>query len=732
MTLARLAVFWHQHQPYYPDRFSRETWMPWVRLHAIKDYWGMAAHLQEVPEFRCTINLVPSLLQQLLAYVDEGASDTHLDLSRIPADSLSDEEARLVLEQFFMANLESMIRPLPRYFELWQKRGPSEPLERVLKRFTTQDFRDLQVLSNLAWMHPLLFERDAELRTLRDKQRDYSETDKAWLLQRQREVMAEVVPMHRQLSDSGQVELTTTPYYHPILPLLWDKRSARQAMPGCALPQALDPYREDARLQLQRAVASHRQWFGTQPKGMWPSEGSVSQEILGAIAEVGIEWIATDEEILTASTQGAVGREGNGYVRRPELLYRPWQVGDGQHTLAIVFRDHALSDLIGFQYQRSDPLYAANDILGRVEAIAQGIQSQQPGQQVLVPIILDGENCWEYYPDGGVQFLRQFYRSAVQRPSIRPVTISQAIQEHPPVDRLPQLSAGSWISHNFAIWIGHSEDNRAWDLLHETREYLQQAEASGQFAAQQLHQAWEEIYIAEGSDWYWWFGDDHSSAQDDLFDRLFRKHLKNVYLWLKQPYPAHLDRPISQGGVKVTHTQPQGLLSVKVDGRQSFFEWINAGRYEVGNDRGTMTIVTKGPVQTLSFGFGKRALLIRLDGPQLKTALAQSVDEVRVTFATPAQRQVRLQMPTSTEPLHASVWHAGQPLGEANPEIRVALEQILEVAIPLDVLGVGDEQPVEFAVELMQSQCSLDRLPREGLIALVTPSPHFEQRSWQV
>ncbi|MFO1093204.1 MAG: hypothetical protein U0992_07805 [Planctomycetaceae bacterium] len=232
-----LALFWHQHQPYYPDDVSGENVFPWVRLHGTKDYIGMALHLKEVPEFRCTINLVPSLLDQIQRYTDRGGSDRHLDVSRIPADSLSEPDVQFLLDSFFMANADSMIRPYPRYMELYVKRRVgAENSATALRRFSADDLRDLQVWFNLTWIHPLLFEQDAELRAFLEKGRDWTEAEKNWLLDQHLAILRRIIPLHKELADSGQVELTTSPYNHPILPLLWDKRSAREAMPGCLLP----------------------------------------------------------------------------------------------------------------------------------------------------------------------------------------------------------------------------------------------------------------------------------------------------------------------------------------------------------------------------------------------------------------------------------------------------------------------------------------------------------------
>ena len=468
-----LAFFWHQHQPYYPDDVAGENPMPWVRLHGTKDYWGMAMLLKEVPEMHATINLVPSLLQQLLAYTDHGHQDTHQRVSHLPADGLSEEDGYYLLDNFFMVHPDQMIRPFPRYYELYKKRGLGvDSAEKARKRFNKKDIIDLQCWSNLVWMHPLAFEQDAELAEFRDKGRGWTEKEKQWLLDKQMELLRQVVPLHRELMERGQLELTTTPFYHPIMPLLCDKRLARRAMPNVVLPKHLEGYAEDAREHVRRAVEFHEKLFGQKPRGMWPSEGSVCQGIIPVIADAGIQWIGTDEEILSCSTDGWVSRDGNGYLRNPEMLYRPWHAEEQGKSVQLVFRDHAMSDQIGFHYQRYQPEHAVDDFIGKIEAIGGATGGNAGHRPTLVSIILDGENCWEYYPNAGVEFLRGLYRRVVQHPKIKPVRMADYLGRYPATDKVGNLFPGSWIQHNFGIWIGHPECNRAWDLLFETRQWL--------------------------------------------------------------------------------------------------------------------------------------------------------------------------------------------------------------------------------------------------------------------
>jgi alpha-amylase/alpha-mannosidase (GH57 family) len=727
MSQLVVAFFWHQHQPYYPDDVSAENPMPWVRLHGVKDYYGMALHLLEFPELRCTINLVPSLLLQLQAYTERGATDQPLQMSRIPADGLSESDCLYLLDHFFMANAEHMIRPSPRYFDLYQRRGLGRnTAKEALRRFNERDLRDLQVWFNLAWIHPLALERDRELQKLVDKGRLFTEAEKNWVLDRHLEILRQIIPLHRQLAERGQVELTTTPYFHPILPLLLDKRLAREAIPELKLPRYTGGYPEDAALQVRRAIEEHTRIFGKPPRGMWPAEGSVCQTMIPLLAQHGIRWIATDEEVLGQSMQGFVGRDAHGHVRNPDHLYRPYKVREGDSELAIVFRDHALSDRIGFHYQRSEPIAAAEDFVRHLRAIRQAVQGTRPP---LVSVILDGENCWEHYPGGGVAFLRALYERCSRSPDIRPVSLGSYLEEQPPRDTLPRLAAGSWIHHNFAIWVGHEEDNFAWDLLHRTREHLRLRAEQGHVPAEKLRQAWEEIYIAEGSDWFWWYGDEHSSSQDALFDYLFRKHLQNVYLLLGDPTPPELSRPIKRHIQKPIHTLPRALLEVKIDGRQTFFEWISAGRYTCQNERGTMALVTPGPIKELYFGFNLQALLLRVDFDAPARESLVDFDALRVSFLEPAGWSVLIRRLAES---HPQIELHGPQGATSNAGIEVGIDQIVELAIPFERLGVKVDQPIQFFVELLEGPQSRDRAPREGAIQLTCPSPDFEQIMWDV
>ena len=350
-----VAVLWHMHQPDYRDKLKGRAVLPWVRLHAVKDYYPMAALVDEFPGLRVTFNYVPSLLDQLEDYLAGRSLDEHLVLSTVAARDLNQEGQIFLLRNFFMANHETMIRPFPRYLELLEKRGPSgeqRHLESAQRVYGAKDFLDLQVLFNLAWFGPYFLKTDPLCRELAAKGQGFTEAEKGALLERQREIAGQVVPLLRRLVAEGRIEISTTPFYHPILPLLVDSDCARVAMPDVTLPHQAFRHPEDALAQIRKAIAFHERAFGERPQGIWPSEGSVSPAVLQLFQEQGLRWTATDENILFRSLGLPLNQEFYRSGKREELLYQPYRTETG--TTAVFFRDHVLSDLVGFSYSRWD------------------------------------------------------------------------------------------------------------------------------------------------------------------------------------------------------------------------------------------------------------------------------------------------------------------------------------------------------------------------------------------
>ncbi len=461
----RVAILWHQHQPYY--RAGNEFLMPWAWLHATKDYREMAEHFERHPKMRGTINLVPSLLKQLEEYLSGTVRDPVVELMSKPAEQLTAADKELMLDNFFYAHHERMIARSPRYHELFENaQGPNRE-----QRFTLQDYRDLAVHYALAWTGELARQREP-FKSLVQKERDFSEADKQQLATAQRENVRNIIPLHQKLATAGQIELTTSPFYHPILPLLIDTDSAREAMPHAELPRERFRAPHEAERQIERAKDYVTKQFGTSLAGMWPSEGSLSAAALSIIRKQGFTWTASDESVLAHSLGGETVPAGNAHIRPEHARFFPWRFETAHGEITVFFRDHGLSDDIGFTYQSWRAEDAVEHFVQNVLRIRSGLIAEY-GEGILdracVPIILDGENCWEYYPNNGLEFLDMLYSRLTAMPEIAPVTFSQLLAETKR-ENLPLLHrfvAGSWIHANFSIWIGHPEDNAAWDALHD-------------------------------------------------------------------------------------------------------------------------------------------------------------------------------------------------------------------------------------------------------------------------
>ncbi|MFQ5354856.1 MAG: glycoside hydrolase family 57 protein, partial [Thermodesulfobacteriota bacterium] len=509
-----IAFVWHMHQPLYRDPFTGAYDLPWVLLHATKDYIDMVTILGDFPEIHQTFNVVPSLMEQLRDYSSDSVVDLYREISKKPAAELSHENKVFMLKNFFSASREHMIWPIPGYGRLLRKLGLNfgEDPSGAVRFFNERDYRDLQVYFNLVWIDPTLIKADPFLKKLYEKGGNYTEEEKHGLLARQIKLAAGVLPLYREFQERGIIEVSTTPYYHPIMPLLYNSDSAREAVHDIGLPATHMSYPEDVRAQLKKAVELYGDVFGRPPRGLWPSEGSVSMDIVPLMIEAGFTWAATDEEILTNSLRRPFRRNEYGHAI-DNFLYSPWKVsaceGDGAKNLSLIFRDHVLSDLIGFDYSKSHADSAANDFISRLSHIYDHTDDHE---NRLVSIILDGENAWECYKNDGRDFLEALYGRLSEDSRFKCVTISEFFDKDPPKGHIERLFAGSWISHNFRVWIGHDEDNAAWDMLSEARRLLveRQAELEEEPGGKERAAlAWEVVYAAEGSDWFWWFGDDH-------------------------------------------------------------------------------------------------------------------------------------------------------------------------------------------------------------------------------
>jgi alpha-amylase/alpha-mannosidase (GH57 family) len=729
--MTRVAFLWHMHQPYYEDLVTREHILPWVRLHGLKDYYGMVALLREFPAIRMTFNLVPSLLVQLEAYAANRARDRYLDLGTKPAAELTPEDAAFIVQHFFHAQRQRMIEPYPRYRELLARRGEAMPAD--VGRFSTDDLRDLQVWQKLAWLDPVYLEGDDRTRALVAKGRGYSEEDKEVLRAIELEVLNAVIPEYRDAVARGQVELSTSPFYHPILPLLCDTEVYKRTHPETRMPRHRFIHPEDAREQLERAVACHARLFGVRPSGVWPSEGSVSEAMVPLVAGAGFEWMATDEMILARTLGIAFNREA-GHVDQPERLYKPYLVRAGGAQVTCLFRDHTLSDLIGFVYAGWNPASAADDFVARLAEAGRRYAARTGGGEAVIPIILDGENAWEHFEGGGRPFLRALYARLSAHAELRTVTMLEASRRAP--GQLDGIFPGSWIDANFYIWIGHRDDHLAWSQLAEARTALDAP--NGDPAA--VARAREEVLVAEGSDWFWWYGDDHSSEHDLEFDDLFRRHLRNVYRLLGKTIPDELFvSNISAGAPPAAERQPAGLLAPVLDGEDTtYFEWLGAGLLEVRGTAGAMHQADRRPllVSLLQFGFDRRTLYVRLDGERPLVELLAEGYEFSLKFLNPTGVRFSVRQDPGGLTGFFWDWQATTPhwVRRGPGAAAVASGRILEIALPLAEIRRTASQtgPSELAffLAVYQDDVEIERHPSHRPIETPIPDEQFESRHW--
>src|SRR6267143_1239722 len=455
-----VAFVWHMHQPYYKDDLTNTYLLPWVRLRSAKDYFKMPALLDAYPKIRATFNLVPSLLAQIEDYGKEESVDLFLNLSKRDAGELSSEERGFIIRWMRESPKALRVQQSPRYLELASRQPDAQ--------FTAQDMRDLQIWFNLAWCDPAWAENDPRLAELKRKDRDFTESDKAPLFEAQMEIMQKVIPKYRELAERGQAELTFSPYSHPILPLLTSVDSARTANPQIQLPDRHFSHREDAERQIELGQGLFERLIGKRPGGMWPSEMAVGESVAGLAVHAGIDWMISDEEVLARSIDAHIWRDPEGRVNVPAQLYRPYRIDREGRSVAMVFRDSTLSNLIGFDYQRMSSADAARDLMARLRRIGE----QQNDDDYLAVIALDGENAWEFYPRDGHDFLNALYGELEAASDIVTTTVSDYLTEHPARQQLHHLHTVSWIGASLDTWIGDPENNVAWDLLSETRDWL--------------------------------------------------------------------------------------------------------------------------------------------------------------------------------------------------------------------------------------------------------------------
>ena len=545
-----LVLLWHMHQPDYRDYASREFRRPWVYLHAIKDYTDMAAHLERHPGMHAVVNFSPALLDQIEDYAEQFASGNLRDpllkvLARGDDTPLTPEERSFILARCFDANPAHMIHPFPAYKGLFDAyaQGKDRGDESGVY-FSDVFFYDLVTWYHLAWTGETVRRSSESVARLMSQGERFTREDRGELFKVIGELLGGLIARYATLAQSGQVELSTTPDHHPLAPLLINLHSAREAMPAAELPRAREYPGGTGRVaaQLKAALESHERRFGSRPVGVWPAEGAISAPLVALADAHGIQWLASGETVLMNSLPS-----GGSTADARVSMHQPFKLAGPSTGPLIFFRSDLLSDLIGFEYAKWNGNDAANNFIARFEELARSL----PEGERVVSVILDGENCWEYYDYNGYYFLDALYREIEKRSHIRTTTfreyLSRPREGGHPVATLQRLTAGSWVFGNFSTWIGSPDKNRAWDLLCAAKQSFDLVIASGRLDDARSREAYRQLAACEASDWFWWLGDYNPSAAVSSFDALFRASLANLYRLLQLPPPANLAQPLSHG-----------------------------------------------------------------------------------------------------------------------------------------------------------------------------------------
>jgi len=541
-----VVIYWHMHQPEYRDLRSGEYHLPWTYLHTIKDYVDMVAHLENDKGARAVVNFAPVLLeqiddyaQQLKAYLHHGKSLNDPLLAALADPVLTPvlENRIHIIKACLRANKERLIDRFSVYKDLAKMaRTALHDLE-TLSYYSEQFFADLLVWYHLAWTAETVRNTDDRIKALMKKGRDFNLHDRHLLVEVIHELISGVIERYRKLAESGKIELSMTPYAHPIVPLLIDFKSARQAMPNVELPVA-NEYPgglERSRWHMQKGIEVFKSYFGFEPLGCWPSEGSISAEMIELCSEMGMKWLASGATVLRNSLQKSS-------ITPDACIHGPYQYRDTD--MECFFRDDGLSDLIGFKYSDWHADDAVANLVHNLESIAENC-GDKPG--AVVSIILDGENAWEHYPENGFYFISALYKKLSEHEGLKMTTYSEYLGSGYAPQPLPEIVAGSWVYGTFSTWIGEKDKNRAWDMLVEAKNVYDKVIDEGNLPGDELKLAEIQMATCESSDWFWWFGEYNSAESVTAFDEQYRLHLSNLYQLLNVDPPDYLAKAFSFG-----------------------------------------------------------------------------------------------------------------------------------------------------------------------------------------
>ncbi len=693
----KVLFLWHMHQPLYRilefkgDGILHFYPMPWVFLHGIREYYDMLKIVEEIEEARVTFNIVPSLLLQLEEYAEGIVDDQFYEI--IAGDPSSFTQAQLVfmLKNFFALNAETQIKPFPRFRELLERRGKPFDLEKKTARFNTQDYLDLQVLYLLANFSEVEKERDPFVRELVRKGRDFTQEEKVLLLKKAQSILRQILPLLLKLQDEGRIEISTTPFYHPILPLLCNTDIAKVSNPYRPLPAKRFSYPADAEEHVRRALSYMEEKLGRRPCGMWPAEAAVSEDAVRIFVKCGVSWIATDEGILERSLSFKL--RANGIPS--DKLFKVYEF-DG---LRIFFRDKELSDRIGFVYQK----FEADEAVSNFMDYLWNLKCEYKDKELLVTVALDGENPWPYYHRGGLDFLRKLYRKVGDSTYVDFALFSE-VEAKP--ESLSKIFPGSWIRQDFSTWIGCEEKNRAWEYLVTVREELD---------GRMSDEAYEEILAAEGSDWFWWYGDENPSLYAKEFDRIFRAHLAAAYRLSGIEPPLFLEKCIKKEKVFTFKRYPAAFFTPVHDGRVTdYFEWLPAGEIDLSHVGETEEKLGESILSALFFGYDKDSFHLRVDSRRRLSEVLEEGHVLKIFICT-ERGEYQVNVKYLDGKFEARVLRRVEDgfTEEATP--LFAVDKVLELSLPYEL--IGDCGP-ELYIVLEKEGEIVERYPASGFFVI--------------
>ncbi|MBL6974687.1 MAG: hypothetical protein ISR64_03055 [Deltaproteobacteria bacterium] len=722
-----LAFLWHMHQPPYEDPRTGIFILPWTWLHATKDYLDMGDLVRRHPGIHVNFNFTPCLLQQLEQYAEGTVRDQTLDvMCRNPAD-LTEQDREFLVRTCLMACPPAFVERFPRYRQLLDFFRASGKPDRAAASFGSDDLVDLTTLFLMSWCGPVL-SLDPTVRELAGRGSGYQAADRDALVSVGREFIKGIVPLYRDLADSGRVELSTSPFYHPLSPLLWSSSAALEADPSVTLPGVRFEVPDELERQIRHGLDYFERVVGIRPAGMWPPEGAVSEQVVHAMGERGMTWLASDGEILRRSLGGRVSRSESFHPHR----------FDG---VSLFFRNQVLSDHIGFVYSRWPMAQSVDHFMKTLEGLAADADSDD----ALVSVILDGENAWEFYPDGGYPFLDALYQAVEESDFVESVTFSDYLDRFGPGEELDQLATGSWIDGNLNTWIGDPVKNRAWEYL--TSAYQAARDVPGALCLSDEGSGVDHalkccLMRAEASDWFWWFGKGHDSVHEREFDYLFRQNLSMIYKELHLTTPDHLSRPVDLGQGPVPVAPPTAYISPVINGRNDgFYKWVGAGTCEFSHG----SIHRQKPlVSSVSFGFDQGHVYFRVAGFEPMGDSLSNDGWLKIHFARPSECVVWVRFDGD----HAVLQTTKAPI----PGARAAVDEVVEICLPVDFLlpsanetqihrlhrdstvdlGETGSIAIEFCVVLGEGDLELERFPWDSVIAMEFDPVAFEVDNWFV